>query len=179
MCYMYCCRLVQHASSDDTAMLELLESMLTTSAHFQDDLAIRCATAHQTVRRLALYAGTRFIDLASQETSDSKLHARLQLVQVLQRHANQTSWAAALLQVPVGHLAAILPALLHTASEVPFQYQILSPELLAQTLRQLLSVSTTACSQNAVSTFNQQHYICQANLTRRQQHNRCFPHQEP
>lgn len=143
---MCCCRLVQHANSDDTAMLELLESMLTTSAHFQDDLAIRCASAHQTIRRLALYAGKRFLDLASEETSDSQPHARFRLVKVLQQHADQTSWAAALLQVPISHLAAILPAVLHTVSEVPLQNQASSPKLLNQDFVSA-SISTHHCLQ--------------------------------
>ena len=118
--FIHYCRLVQHASSDGNAMLELLDSMLTASAQFHDALAARCASAHQTIRRLALYAGIKFME-PSMGQADSRLHAWSQLIKVLQRHTSQTSWAAALLQVPVSQLPGILPTVLCTDHEVNFQ----------------------------------------------------------
>lgn len=111
------CRLVQHASSDGNTMLELLNNMLTTSAEFRDALAVRCTSAHQTVRQLALYAGIKYMEPAIGH-DDIRLHAWAQLIRVLQQHSGQTSWAAALLQVPISQLPGILPALLCTNHEV-------------------------------------------------------------
>ena len=105
-------------------MLELLDSMLTASAEFHDALAVRCASAHQTVRMLALYAGVKFME-PSIDRDDSRLHAWSQLIQVLQHHTNQTSWAAALLQVPISQLPGILPTILCTHHEVYFKHEVL------------------------------------------------------
>lgn len=112
-------RLVQHASSDGSTMLGLLDSMLTASAEFHDALAVRCTSAHQTIRRLALYAGMKFME-PSLSQDDSRLSAWSQLIRVLQHHTNQTSWAAALLQVPISQLPGVLPTVLCTDHEVPF-----------------------------------------------------------
>lgn len=112
-------------------MLELLDSMLTASAEFHDALAVRCASAKQTIRRLALYAGMRFME-PSMGQDDSRLHAWSQLIKVLQLHIDQTSWAAALLQVPVSQLPGILPTVLCTECEVSFK----RPASIARQLRQ-------------------------------------------
>lgn len=100
-------------------MLELLDSMLSASAEFHDALAVRCASAHQTIRRLALYAGMNFME-PSNGQDDSRLHAWSQLIKVLQHHTNQISWAAGLLQVPISQLPGILPNVLCTEHEVNF-----------------------------------------------------------
>ena len=121
----YYCRLVQHKSSDGNTLLELLDSMLTTSAEFHDALAVRCASAHQTVRRLALYAGMKYLE-PSLGQNDNRLHAWSQLIKVLQQHSEQTSWAAALLQVPISQLPDILPAVLCTNHKVHFMKSCLS-----------------------------------------------------
>lgn len=115
------CRLVQHASSDGNTMLELLDHMLTTSAEFRDALAVRCTSVNQTVRKLALYAGMKYME-PSIGNDDNRLHAWAQLIRVLQQHSEQTSWAAALLQVPISQLPGILPALLCITREVRFTY---------------------------------------------------------
>ena len=117
----HCCRLVQHASSDGNIMLELLDSMLTASAEFHSALAVRCASAQQTIRRLALYAGMKFME-SSNSQDDSRLPAWSQLINVLQRHTDQTSWAAALMQVPVSQLPGLLPSVLCKECEVNFQH---------------------------------------------------------
>lgn len=120
----YSCRLVQHASSDGNTMLGLLDSMLTASAEFHDALAVRCASAHQTIRRLALYAGMKFME-PSLGQEDSRLSAWSQLIRVLQRHTNQTGWAAALLQVPICQLPGVLPSVICTDQEVTFMHEVL------------------------------------------------------
>lgn len=109
-------------------MLELLDTMLTASAEFHDALAVRCTSAHQTVRRLALYAGMKYMEPSVGQT-DNRLHAWSQLIKVLQQHPEQTSWTAALLQVPINQLPGILPAVICTDHEVYFQHQILPVEL--------------------------------------------------
>lgn len=111
-------------------MLELLDSMLTASAEFHDALAVRCASAHQTLRKLALYAGMKFME-PSNGQDDSRLRAWSQLIQVLQQHNNQTSWAAALLQVPISQLSGILPSVLCTDCEVSFKSSCLPKEFLS------------------------------------------------
>ena len=116
------CRLLQHTSSDGNAMLELLDCILTTCTEFHDALAIRCESAYQTIRRLALYAGTKFLEQASCATANSPSHSQPRLVEVLQQHTDQTSWAAALLQVPISQIPSILPSVLQPVSEVGHQH---------------------------------------------------------
>lgn len=106
-------------------MLELLDSMLTACAEFHDALAIQCASAHQTLRELALHAGMKFME-PSNGQDDSRLRAWSQLIKVLQQHTDQTSWAAALLQVPISQLSGILPSVLCTDCEVSLENSCLS-----------------------------------------------------
>ncbi len=92
--------------------------MLTSAAEYNEALASRCPSARQSIRQLALVAGMRFLDLSADETHGSQLKALVQLIQVLQQHAGQASWAASLLQVSVSQLPGVLPSVLQMDSEV-------------------------------------------------------------
>ncbi len=91
--------------------------MLTSAAEY-NELASRCPSARQTIRQLALFAGMKFLDLSADETEGSQLKALVQLIEVLQQHAGQATWAASLLQATVSQLPGVLPSVLQMDSEV-------------------------------------------------------------
>ena len=92
--------------------------MLTSAAEYNEALASRCPSARQSIRQLALFAGTRFLDLSADESDGSQLEALVQLIQVLQQHAGQAAWAASLSQATVSQLPGVLPSVLQMDSEV-------------------------------------------------------------
>ncbi len=95
--------------------------MLTSAAEYSGALALRCPSAHQTIRQLALYAGVKFLELSNDESADSQLESQQQLICVLQQHADQSTWAAALLQPSVSQLPGLLPCILGSKPEVSSQ----------------------------------------------------------
>ncbi|KAL0036203.1 hypothetical protein WJX79_007899 [Trebouxia sp. C0005] len=109
-------RLLQQSGSDASTILTLLSTMLTSAAEYNEALASRCPSARQSVRQLALFAGMRFLGLSADETVGSQLKALVQLIQVLQQHAGQASWAASLLQASVSQLPGVLPSVLQMDS---------------------------------------------------------------
>ncbi|DBA95921.1 TPA: hypothetical protein ACH3X1_001448 [Trebouxia sp. C0004] len=110
-------RLIQQSGSDASTILTLLSTMLTSAAEYNEALASRCPSARHSIRQLALLAGMRFLDLSADETDGSQLKALVQLIQVLQQHAGQASWAASLLQASASQLPGVLPSVLQMDSK--------------------------------------------------------------